>query len=234
MSSVPDLFVIYGLSVDGVVRYVGLTTKGPEVRLRAHNHQAKAGSKYPVHRWMRKHGDKVVQVVLEVCNKDNIHTREIHWIAKLGTHVSRGGLNVTLGGEGTLGKVVSEETRRKLSEHRRNNPITITPELRLKLSEAGAKSWDTRSPGWRSNRPVSDKTRVKISGSLKGQNIAGHTRWHTNKGVVKEGCTHCEAAGGSYTPVPTCKEDRCNGSVYSKSMCRKHYNSDYQRRRKII
>lgn len=129
-----DLNVIYGLhSGDGVIRYVGKTSKGARVRLGQHISVATHQPGYPVHRWMRKHGVGTIQfTILEVLTTEsNSAQREIRWIEKLGTLVPAG-LNVTTGGEGVPGRVVSELNRQRLSVSHLGN--THTTEARAKMS----------------------------------------------------------------------------------------------------
>ncbi|MFD5180974.1 NUMOD3 domain-containing DNA-binding protein [Nocardia sp. NPDC058379] len=71
-----------------------------------------------------------------------------------------------------FGHVVSEETRRLLSEQK-----------------TGAKN-----PNY--GRTASDETRAKMSAVRRGRPMpsskrSAHTRHHTNKGVFKESCPHC-------------------------------------------
>ena len=129
-----DLNVIYGLhSGDEVIRYVGKTSKGARVRLGQHISVATHQPGYPVHRWMRKHGVGTIQfTILEVLTTESDSAQqEIQWIEKLGTLVPTG-LNVTTGGEGVPGRVVSEPNRQRLSHSHLGN--THTADTRAKMS----------------------------------------------------------------------------------------------------
>ncbi len=101
---------IYGLRCachDAGYRYIGKTERDPRYRIRSHRHNAKneLGSVYnlPVYKWMRKHGiDNIVQDIISTSDSsDELCLLEIAAIEKYGTHVSRTGMNVTLGGDGS-------------------------------------------------------------------------------------------------------------------------------------
>lgn len=117
MSTTP--YVIYALSLaDGQPRYVGLTTRGVALRLREHLDEARWCARWPLHRWIRKHGaDAVHATVLEVHDSAAcLPERERYWIARLSTFAGDrvGGLNSTRGGDGTSGHRHDEETRRRI------------------------------------------------------------------------------------------------------------------------
>lgn len=80
--------------------------------------------------------------------------RLIRWYGRkdLGTGILR---NRTNGGEGVSGLIVSEETRRKMSEANKNR--IYSEETRRKMSEA------------LKGKPRSEETRRKIANSLKGK-----------------------------------------------------------------
>lgn len=189
MTSVADLFVVYGLSRGGgMVRYVGLTTIGATARLHFHKQSAERGSKFLVHEWIRENPSLVQITTLEICmDLTQLREREKFWIRELSTHAVHGGLNMTAGGQGRFGYIPTNETREKISRSKKANPPVLTPETRKKYSDAAKK------PRGYNGSPKSDTTKAKIAASLQGQNIAGHTRWHLNRGIHKPGCAHCEA-----------------------------------------
>lgn len=110
--------VIYGLSCachpEAGVRYVGMTGRGAQERLKWHGYEAGAPSKTrPVHKWFRKHGiSNIVSEILESSEvRKGLGEREVYWIAKLRAE-GIALLNLTDGGElGTPGYVRSPELR---------------------------------------------------------------------------------------------------------------------------
>lgn len=201
--------VIYGLHLgDHRYRYVGLTTQNIEKRLIQHTRQALSGTNTPVYHWIRKHNPNVVISVIEEVSKEILCDREIYWIAYL---KSEGYplLNLSVGGDGPLGVVRSEETRRKMSEAtkgRRKSPEHIAgirkgwetrsriikPETSIKLSKAGL--GNLRAAGPHNNSYLTPEYRTILSESRKGKpNIGSHIRWHTNRNMSKpETCKFCK------------------------------------------
>lgn len=93
-------------------QYVGITTLTVNRRMTGHRTAARQGSPYPLHAAIRKYGFDAMKVeVLDECsNLAELHTLEVETIAKLNTQAPNG-YNLTAGGEGTTGHVVSDEHR---------------------------------------------------------------------------------------------------------------------------
>lgn len=69
-------------------------------------------------RAFNKYGeDSFLFSVVEYCDADKLDEREIYWINKLGSF--GGGYNLTCGGEGNTGYVMSEESRKRMSDRMR-------------------------------------------------------------------------------------------------------------------
>lgn len=115
-------------------RYIGITTKSVEKRLVEHGRAARRGVPFALYSAMRKYGVEAFAIeCLETCDGIEIAKRlEVRHIAQLGT--MKGGYNMTAGGDGFRalirtdehkrkiglaheGKVLSEETKRKLAEY---------------------------------------------------------------------------------------------------------------------
>lgn len=99
--------VVYGLycTCQSRVRYVGKTVGPLHRRVNTHLWEAKTGKMRPVHKWIRKHGTENIRSKVLFWSRDNseLCAEEIRLIRELHTHISEGGLNVTKGGEGSLG-----------------------------------------------------------------------------------------------------------------------------------
>jgi len=103
-------------------RYVGLTKHDLDTRWGQHVKDAlHERSNMLLHKAIRKHGPNgFVRVVIDTGqSEEQLRELEKSWIEALGTHVSRGGYNLTLGGDGLLGYKHSEETKQKMSESRK-------------------------------------------------------------------------------------------------------------------
>lgn len=115
--------LIYGLQdpETNEIRYIGKSTKGLK---RPHEHKNEYSLKHSSHKnnWIKSLFAKNLMygiVVLEEgINADQLDTREIHWIAH---YKSTGAFltNGTDGGEGALGREVSEQTRKLMGEKKK-------------------------------------------------------------------------------------------------------------------
>lgn len=126
---------IYGLYCEChpfQIRYVGKTVHSPRKRLLGHLQNARKGMNLPVSKWIRKHGEKNVKAaeIGVALFGDELNQLEIQRIQELGTHVSSGGLNVTKGGDGSLGFPQSPETIAKANASRAANRGPRKPKKR--------------------------------------------------------------------------------------------------------
>lgn len=118
-------------------RYVGITSTTVAKRWhRGDGYKPPVEGSSPFYNAIQKYGwDNFRHEVLfenltreEACNLEKI------MIKKLESHVSTGkGYNLDWGGAGTSGRVISEETRRKISEA--NKGRKVSDEFRAKMSE---------------------------------------------------------------------------------------------------
>lgn len=139
--------------------YIGKTVdkEGYHTRWKTHIRQLNNGKHRNPHlqnAWS-KYGENTFSFqVLEYCTPETINERETHYIA---IYKAKGKCyNVTNGGEGTPGRIVSEETRLKMSKLLKGRPTRPhTEEARQKII-AGL-----------TNRPVSDETRQKLREAMK-------------------------------------------------------------------
>jgi len=115
--------------------YVGRTVRSLAVRLASH---VKAATRNETNmlivKAIQKHGDKSFEIsMLEECE------RETFWIKELKTHVSMGGYNLTLGGDGGIpGYKFSDETKEKL--RLTSTGKTHTQDVKDKISKSRSKS----------------------------------------------------------------------------------------------
>ena len=123
MKSNESQFIIYGLTDPDTneVRYVGKSASGLD-RPREHKKPCNLETETHKNHWIKSlmnqgktYGIKVIE---EVTNPDLLSDREIYWIAtykQSGVKLTNG----TDGGEGALGREVKEETKKIMSEKRK-------------------------------------------------------------------------------------------------------------------
>lgn len=96
--------------------YIGITNQGARVRFLHHLYEARSGSLFPIHKAIRKYGEEnFEQEVIETClNYQILKIRERYWIKILKSKERNTGYNLTIGGDGTFGRKLSEETKEKI------------------------------------------------------------------------------------------------------------------------
>lgn len=149
-AELPTGGVIYGIRLGSefVYRYVGLTTKSPEIRLRQHLKIARSGRKTPFYDWLRAHHGAEFDVDLLDCVEglDDLGREEIFWIRLL-RQDGHPLLNLSQGGLGPMGIEWTAEMReaarlrstgrKGVSRFAADNPFygqTHAPEQRAKWS----------------------------------------------------------------------------------------------------
>lgn len=155
--------------------YIGQTIQKLSKRLGRHKNDKRPG----ISQAIKKYGWKNFSVeVLEECeNREKLNEREIFWIAKLNTKAPNG-YNLTIGGKGGGEHIVTEETRKKLSESHMGQPAYwkgkhIPDEVRAKVSE-GLKRYYAEHPEAREHlanvnkgKKHSAETKAKLSAIMK-------------------------------------------------------------------
>ena len=126
--------------------YIGITSRRPEVRWGNNGSQYTSTKNPCFHSAIKKYGwDNFEHIILfEHLTEEEAKSKERELIAEYHTCVyddNKMGYNMTFGGEGLLGHVASEETRRKMSECRLGEKNAFygkhhTEESKKKLSDA--------------------------------------------------------------------------------------------------
>lgn len=116
----PDAEIIYAYLITNEMngkRYIGVTTKAPLVRWRAHLWLARRGGGYSLHASIRKHGEEAFkfEVIAEAYSPAEAYRLERALIAAYGTMSGRG-YNLTSGGEQNVGFTISVETRGQMRD----------------------------------------------------------------------------------------------------------------------
>lgn len=144
--------------------YVGATV-GPILRrLRGHWNQTtgKVASKQRLHRSMQKHGFKTfcIEALAEAVNQREAIAIERAMIAEHNT-LSPNGYNLSTGGEGSLGRHVSKETRQALREYRTGLKWSDESRAKASASHKGQK-WTPEKRAVMNEIQTSDDYRAKM------------------------------------------------------------------------
>jgi group I intron endonuclease len=167
-------------------RYVGKSVN-VEKRVREHffPSQVARSSSY-LHSAIAKYGrEAFVWRLLEECaSAEEAGDREVHWIEALGTRAP-GGFNLTAGGEGVPGRVLSEETKEKIRRSNLGQKRSAETRENVRRSRIGKKlsaaHRAAQSVG-KMGRIVSEETRQKIrianmgNKSAAGRVVSAETR----------------------------------------------------------
>ncbi len=177
-----DVFTVYCHTSPSGKRYVGFTSRGADLRWRAHVSDARKGSQFAFHRAIRKYGaENFTHEVLEAMTTEaGAKHAERLWIRELDSYAS--GYNATFGGDGVLGSVRSSEQRARLSAAKRgstpwNKGRKCTPEECAKnaASHRGQKHSDATKNKMSAAHRASEKTAAHNRAKI-GKNASAETR----------------------------------------------------------
>jgi group I intron endonuclease len=122
-------------------RYIGQTIFTLDARWKQHQQSAQNNSQFPIHCAIRKYGSSSFKtsILTEVTSKEEMDFHEKFYIKNLVTRTPKG-YNLTEGGEGSLGRVSTEETRKRISKALKGNKYSLgfkhTKKTREKMSKA--------------------------------------------------------------------------------------------------
>lgn len=98
--------------------YIGITNQGSGARYRHHWYEARTGESAPIHRSMKKYGEEnfTLEIIDFADTYEELKEKEKYYI-KLYNSMDRAiGYNLTEGGDGTFGRLHSEETKEKIRQ----------------------------------------------------------------------------------------------------------------------
>jgi hypothetical protein len=193
--------LIYALSLDGsTFRYVGLTRHTVEERLRVHRKRASttAPPTMPVHKWMRKHEPKSVQVtVLCYTTLEDLGNAERWWIAEL-RDLGYDLLNCTDGGD--IGAPGTHKITKPRLRGYKTGPMSEEHKEKIRAASRGKPKSDEHKEKIRQaakGRAISDETRQKLSDALSGRKPWNKDKQHSDETRAKMSKAH---QGKKHTP----------------------------------
>lgn len=96
-------------------KYIGKTVEKITRRFNRHKYKAKSNDRNHLHNAINKYGEEnfVIYEIDKAENEQELNEKEMLWIKKYDT--KNNGYNETDGGEGSSGRILSENTRKKIS-----------------------------------------------------------------------------------------------------------------------
>ena len=159
--------------------YIGLTTRTLEERWKQHIYESNKKDSWewntPLGNAIKKYGKDSFQVfVLEECSSETeMKQKEIQLIKERKSLASENGYNLSFGGDGRLGYKLSEKTKRKIGEG--NLGKVMSTESKEKMSIA-AKKRSVGKPSPMDGKKHTDDALRKISESSKGRIFSEESR----------------------------------------------------------
>ena len=115
--------LIYKATTPNGKVYIGQTTTPIKGRMRRHLYDAIVRQHpYMFSNAIRKYRENITWEVKELCKKENLDEREIHWIAHYDSNNPQKGYNSTKGGLGWNGREHSQETKDNISKANKGRP----------------------------------------------------------------------------------------------------------------
>jgi group I intron endonuclease len=98
--------------------YIGITNQGSGIRYRHHWYESRIGDPCPIHKSMAKYGEEnfTLEVIDFADTYDELKEKEKYWIKFYNSMDRSIGYNLTEGGDGTFGRMHSEETKEKIRQ----------------------------------------------------------------------------------------------------------------------
>lgn len=180
---------VYSLSSsrDGEVRYIGQTMGDVRARLRQHRSDAKVRCTTPVRKWMMREINEGFSIVIAVVMHDAVlHQSEIEIIAKYRAEGARL-LNLTDGGEGTVGwrgnagnKRPDLAARNRAQAGKPGHAITDEVKAKISAANSGRKkphlSDRNRANAGKPGHKHTEASRAKIGAAQKGRKHSEESR----------------------------------------------------------
>lgn len=179
-------------------KYIGQTIQKIKNRINDHFSRS-SNSRYKFHRAIKKYGkDNFIYGIIEECDYDIINEKEMFWIKAYDTF--KNGYNSDTGGKN--GRLVSEETKRKMSKMQKGkNKKPLTEETKRKLSEMRrgknnhfygklhSEESKLKMSKAKKGKKHSEETKLKVSEAVKGKKW-----WNDGQGNCKRS-VDCPGSG---------------------------------------
>lgn len=153
--------------------YVGQTTDTAQGRFKEHIAAAKHGSNLALHKAIRKYGIEHFSLFeIASCDTSLLNDLEKHYIKFYGTFSPKGhGYNLTLGGDGAFGYIMSDESKAKMSLAKKGRSMSEADKQVRRGKIPWNKGMKKPKPvkAVKQRPPISDETRAKMSEAKRGK-----------------------------------------------------------------
>ena len=188
--------------------YVGQTVR-PEYRFKSHIILSENNDKSYFHKALRKYSlENLVYCVLEDnVLRSNLNMREMDWIEYYDSYYS--GYNLTLGGGGSVSRICTEETKKKISDAKVGKPLSEQAKQRMSESRKG-------KPSPMQGKHHSEETKKRLSEIEKGAGNPFYGRHHTEETKKKISEAHKRENNGFYGRRHTEESKRKMSEAYKR------------------
>lgn len=119
--------------------YIGLSVNGGIKRYWKHMSEARCGSSFPIHRAIRKWGERnfelyILHTLEEGKDPKELYDLEKYYIALHKSNNKSIGYNLTAGGDGTIGRLHSDETKDKIRQKAIGRKASEETKAKMKVS----------------------------------------------------------------------------------------------------
>lgn len=160
-------FLIYRVLFPNGKCYIGLTSYPLKERRRRHFSRTRVGSNTIFHNALRKNESNNVKwtIIDQVNVLEKAQELEKYYIKSFDSFFKNNGYNMTLGGEGSLGHIPTEEHKRKISESNKGRIKSL--EERENISKGLKGKIRTKEHSDNISRAKTGKPNLKLRGILK-------------------------------------------------------------------
>lgn len=119
--------------------YIGITNQGSGTRYRHHWYEARIGDPCPIHKSMAKYGEEnfTLEIIDFADTYEELKEKEKFYIKKFNSTDRSIGYNLTEGGDGTFGRLHSEETKEKIRQKALGRKISDETKKKMSISRKG-------------------------------------------------------------------------------------------------
>ena len=161
--------------------YIGITRQEPKKRWKYGYGYTQNVAFYNA---IKKYGWKNIihQILFENLSREEAIQKEIELIERYNSTNKKYGYNITKGGDGTLGQIMSQETRNKISQAKKGHIVTEETRQKIREKVSGEKHHNY-------NKKLPLEVREKISQAHKGMKFSDEHK--KNLSISHKGKTPC-------------------------------------------